>query len=383
MKQNRGKYWLLFLLLAVVIRAEDFTYNLSISKQNAYLHEPLKLIMDINQTNPNVILLFKFSIQQSNDYKVNIILNKHDENFHHIVYEIYPLKVGESTLKFSFTKRVTDEAKVRYFSSGDRDDFKKLETVDSSIDIPTIPLHIKALPKGTQLVGDFSLKYTFKTHHAKAYETLPLLVTFKGKGYPPLLDNILPKDINVTLFTDKPAHDINITEQGTYSTVTYAISLSHDKDFHLPNIKFKAFSPTTQKPYILTIPEQNFKITPVKVSNLVDTIDSPSPLKVNWSWLQNALTYFIIFFAGYFSALSLKWKRNIGKKEKQTNKQKVMKEKIENVEDSRALLGLLMSIDSHRFSGCITTLENSLYGDGKMNLKKVKKEAIELLCMKK
>jgi len=286
-KQNLGKYWLFFLLLAVTIRAEDFTYNLSISKQNAYLHEPLKLTMDINQTNPNVILLFKFMIQQSNEYKVNILVNKHDENLHHIVYEIYPLKVGESTLKFSFTKRVTDEAKVRYFSSGDRDDFKKLETIDSSIHIPDMPLHIKALPKGTQLVGDFTLKYTFKTHHAKAYETLPLLVTLKGKGYPPLLDNILPKDLNVTLFTDKPTHDIHVSEQGTYSTVTYAISLAHDKDFHLPDIRLKAFSPSTQKPYVLTIPEQDFKITPVKVSNLVDNIDSPSLLKADWSWLQN------------------------------------------------------------------------------------------------
>jgi hypothetical protein len=38
-----------------------------------------------------------------------------------------------------------------------------------------------------------------------------------------------------------------------------------------------------------------------------------------------------------------------------------------------------MAYDSHRFASCISKLESSLYGDGKIKLSKVKEEAINLI----
>ena len=55
------------------------------------------------------------------------------------------------------------------------------------------------------------------------------------------------------------------------------------------------------------------------------------------------------------------------------------KEKIENCSNERSLLQLLMSIDSKKFATDIEILENALYGNAKINLKKVKQEISEKL----
>lgn len=378
MKYNLGKHVLFFILLFTGLLAEDFTYHVGISKQNAYLHEPMRLTVDINQTNPDVILLFDFKIKQSTEYKTHQLFIKNHDTLHHnrqhVIYEIYPLKIGDISIQFSFTKRVTDDDKVSYFASGDRDDFKKLETKDYPINIPDIPLHIKALPKGTQLVGDFTLDYTIKTHQAKAYEALPLQVTLQGKGYPPLLARLLPKDVNFTLFTEQPIIHSTINIQGTHSIVTYPMALSHNKNFTLPTVALKAFNPKTQKSYILTLPAQDFQVTQVDMATLVDKVDYPPLLKTDWSWVQTLLGYLAVFGAGYLSAYALRWKKKTSKKI-----QKPLIEKIQNTKDTKTLLQLLMAQDSDRFAPCIRYLEKALYDDGKMNLSKIKEEAIDLV----
>jgi hypothetical protein len=237
-----------------------------------------------------------------------------------------------------------------------------------------VTLLVKALPKKTQIVGDFSLDYTLKKHQVKAYETLPLQVMIKGKGYPPILDSLLPNDVNFTLFTEKPIVDTLVTVEGSSNTITYPMALSHHKSFTLSEVNLKAFNPKTKKSYLLTIPSQSFKITEVPKIKLVDTIDNPPALASPWEWIQTFLGYFVVFLAGYLSALAFKW-------QKKSISQTVhpLKTKILATKETKALLQLLMATDAQRFSTTIEKLESSLYRDAKINLSKVKEEAIDLI----
>ena len=74
------------------------------------------------------------------------------------------------------------------------------------------------------------------------------------------------------------------------------------------------------------------------------------------------------------TAWAWKWQ----KKSTQT-KQHPLIHKIQATKEARQLLQLLLAQDSKRFSKSIETLEKALYQDGKINLNKVKKEAIDLI----
>jgi len=379
MKNSLGKFFLI-LLCSLWVNAEDFKHHFTLSKSSPYVKEAVIMTLDLNQTNRDKVLFFQFTLKKSPDYEFHRLNAKETgENIAakvHYEYLIYPLHSGEIKLHFDLVQKATTEENLAYSFSGDRDNVKGLTTVDTQIDLPPLILKVKALPEGTSLVGDFSLTHNLKQHEAKAYEPLPFQVTLKGSGYPPLLENLLPKDINFTLFQEKPIVQAINSSQGTNSTVIYPMALSHSKDFDLKPIVIKAFDPKTKESYELSMPEQHFNIEKVAVNTLVDKADSPKPLQSDWSWfttiVTSLLSYLVVFGAGYLTAISVKWKK---KTTEQTSHP--LKEKIAACQDEKALLQLLMATDSKAFRSSIEKLEKGLYGNGKINFNKVRQEAQE------
>ncbi len=380
MKNNLGSlilfYFFSFCLFSLMLHAEDFTHTFHVNKTDPYVKEAVVLTLDLNQTSHDKVLLFDFKIKKSAAYHFQRLDIKETDTGHHAqvhyVYLIYPLKSGKINLSFDLLKKVTTEDSVAYSFSGDRDNVKGLVTVDTNVILPTLQLNVQTLPGNTLLVGDFKLTHTIKKHQAQAHEPLPMQVNISGKGYPPLLSTLLPQEGNFTRFTEEPVIKSVVTTQGSQSIVTYAMALSAAHSFTLDPIEIKAFDPHTQKSYYLTLPQQHFDITTSKESELVDNIDSPELLKEDWSWMQTLFGYFVVFTAGYLSALSWKW----SKKQKR-KKDNPFKEKIQNCSDAKALLQLLMSTEDKRFTSTTETLEASLYGDGKINFNKVKQDLLE------
>lgn len=381
MKNNLGSLILfylfsLFCLFSLVLHAEDFTHTFHVNKTDPYVKEAVILTLDLNQTNPDKVLLFSFDLAKSDDYTFQRLDIQETDSYHqarvHYVYLVYPLRSGRVDISFTLLKKVTTDDSVAYSFSGDRDNVKGLVTVDTDVTLPTLQLNVQALPENTRLVGDFTLTHAIKKHQAQAHEPLPIQINISGKGYPPLLNTLLPQEGNFTRFTEQPVVKSIVTTQGSQSTVTYSMALSSAHSFTLPAIEIKAFNPHTRKRYLITVPSQHFDIATPKESKLLDAIDSPMLLKEDWSWLKTLLGYFVVFTAGYLSALSWKWTK------KQKNKaQDPLKEKIQNCKDEKALLQLLMSIDTTRFTSSIEKLEASLYGDGKINLNKLKQDLLE------
>ncbi|BAF73341.1 BatD family protein [Sulfurovum sp. NBC37-1] len=376
MKHIPGRAVFLFLSAFVLLHGENFVYDFHISKQNAYEKEPLLLSIDLNQTNEDVVLFFHFGIEKNDAFLVEQIDSTQDNTLHHARihyrYILYPLRTGDINVSFDLVERVTDEEKVAYSFSGDRDDFKKLETKDRKVDVSPIALHVNALPKSTQLVGDFKLSYDIKKHQAQSYEPIAMKIILEGEGYPPVLERLYPDGDDFTLFTQKPlVQKIPLKDHLKYR-VTYIMALSHDKSFDLPPLQLHAFDPRLKKAYQLTIPKQHFDITPAEVKDLVDKTDNPQPLHFDFSWLGSLLGYIVVFFAGYMTAISLKWKRKVT-----AEKIDPLIGKVEACKDEKALMQLLMAVDSKRFEKAINALEKSLYGKGKTNFKQIKQEVLE------
>ncbi len=366
------------MLSILLLNAEDFNYTFHVDNSNPYLKEAVILTFEVKQTNHDVVLIFDFDLLTNEAYTFQRVNIKELDAYHAAqityTYLVYPLKMGELDIDFKLTQKVTTDDSVAYSFSGDRDNIKTLVTHDTAIDLPPVSLRVKPLPKDTDIVGDFSLNYDFKKHQAKAYEALPFHLTLKGKGYTPILDTIFTKDVNFTVFREKPLVTTVASTQGTQSTVTYPMALSHSHSFTLPTINIKAFNPKNETSYILHVPTQNIDIIEVDKELLVDKVDTPPRLKADWSWFKTSLLYLLVFAAGFMTSATLKWQ-----KKSKIKTQNPLIEKIQNSKDKKALLQLLMAYDSHKFSTVIVKLENSLYGDGKINLAKVKQEAQDLL----
>ncbi|RUM71291.1 MAG: hypothetical protein DSZ08_03255, partial [Sulfurovum sp.] len=65
MKYSLGKIVFSIFMLCIVLQAEDFTYTMHTNTKTPYLKESVLLDIDINQTNPNVVLFFQFHILKS------------------------------------------------------------------------------------------------------------------------------------------------------------------------------------------------------------------------------------------------------------------------------------------------------------------------------
>ena len=336
MKQSLGS--LLFLLFyATLAWSEDFSHSFTVDNHQPYVKEAVLLKLEIEQTNHDKVLFFNFDLKKSPNYHFQRVAIQ-EQGEHHFAYRqysylIYPLKSGKIELNFKLQKRATTDESISYSYSGDRDNVKGLETVDSDISLAPIILDVKSLPKGTELVGDFKLQHQFQTHHAKAYQAIPFELEIKGHGYPPLLENILLSESNITLFKEEPLVKSVSTIKGTQNTISYSMALSNSESFSLKERKIEAFNPKTQKSYTLTLPKQRFTIEPVDPSSLIDKTDNPKPLESDFAWLSNFFSYLIVFIAGYLTALSFKWKQRTGRI--QTN---LMKSKIKQINDKKELL---------------------------------------------
>jgi len=368
---------LVILLLSVVIlQAEDFTYTFNVDNRSPYVKEPVVLTLDLSQTNHDLVMLFNFSIQKSKDYTFQRIDIQESDSYHNAkvryFYLLYPLRSGDINITFDLIQKTTTDESIAFSIAGDRDHVAGITTIDTKIDLPPLPLKVKPLPKDTLLIGDFTLTHTIKKHNAKVHEPIPMQVSIKGTGYPPILEKLLPKEGDFTRFTEKPIVRSSLNNNDTESTVIYPIALSHTQSFTLDPIVIKAFNPKTEKSYTLNVPAQDFDIQEVESHILVDKIDSPDVLKEDWSWLRTLLSYIIVFAAGYLSALSWKWKKKQSHKEKHP-----LILKIQECKDEKSLLQVLIATDNKDFAPAIEQLESSLYGNGKMNFNKIKQIALE------
>jgi hypothetical protein len=378
MKQNHGRiYWIwlsLYLILPHLLYGEDFSHKFNISKSQPYLKEAVLLTLEIKQTNPNVVLLFSFDLEKSNDYTFRRVDIKEEDGYHSAYvkysYLIYPLKSGVVSLKFKLQKRLTTDESIAYSYSGDRDNIKGLVTTDSNIELSPIKLNVQPLPAQTELVGAFKLTSKFKTHKAKVYQAIPCTVTIKGQGYPPIIKDIIPQG-DYTLFKEQPLLKSVATIQGTQNSIIYNMALSHNQSFILKARHIKAFNPKTKTSYTLTIPQQKFEIEKVDPQELIDQEDSPKPLSRDFSSISDFFSYLMVFIAGYFTALLVK-----SKYKKEAKEENIFKNRVKSSKSAKELLALLMAENNQKFQKQIEALERLIYTNGNQTFKEIQNEII-------
>jgi hypothetical protein len=376
-KRNLGNLFAVLLATFSTLYGEIFTYSLQADRNKTVLHAPVHIDVDLNQTDPTYVVLFEFAPQKSDAYEIVQIDALHDDTphhtHHHYRYELYPLKTGDIKVRFKLVKRVTDDRKMAFSASGDRDDYKKLETIDTPVALPPLQLHVDALQKAVRLTGDFTLTYRFDKTQGEAFEPLPVTVLVKGKGYPPLLRTIFTTPPNVTRFAQKPEIKRILTPQGILYEARYALAFSAPTSFTLPAVSLRAYNPDKKRFYTLDIPRQHFDITPVNKQKLLDKTDAPPPLKHPTNTLFAWTGYLGAFLAGM--ATLYVWQRRPRRRTQKKRPSSPLEEAIDAADDIRALRQVLLAHDAKRFAPLIEAMRH----DKNAALSKYKAKAKELV----
>ncbi len=379
MRNNLGSLLLWVALLLNTLYAHDgFTTKFTLDKETPYLKEAVVMQLDIEQTDHSKVMLFKFSPKQSDRYEFHRLDIQKEDSYHaakiHYSYLIYPLQAGKVEIEFDLLEMITTDEKVAFSFSGDRDNTRGLHTTDVPITLAPLTLNVKALPKGTQLVGDFKLSYDIKKESADAYEPLPIKITIKGEGYPPLLHTLIPQEPKkYSIFAGKVKVKSLKSTQGNRSEVHYPFALSAKESFTLDTINLQAFDPKRAVAYRLTIPKQHFTIKQPDRETLLDKYDSPKRLQSDWGWLFTFMSYVVVFIAGFLSAKSLKYSLKL----KHSEVKDAFFTQVEHTKTHKELLALLLATDSQRYEHAIELLEQSIYNKKKISLEKIKKELLQ------
>ena len=351
--------------------SSDINYTFYVDNKTPYKNEALRLDVNITQEDHSGVMLFKFNPKKNSSYDFYQISFKENEKYHALKHQysylIYPKTEGNVSIEFEMIKSLTDDDKVAYAISGDRDNIKGLVKKDIVVSLNPLILNVQALPLGTDLVGDYKLDYLLDRTSSQAYDPIPLSVSLKGIGMFSAFE-FLPKSKKYHLFTQEPKVTAFHNRNGTQSSTTWDYAISAKESFTLEEICLKVFNPQTKKSYDLLMPSQSIEISLVDTSLLLDKVNTPSTLSLStdWSWVAWFFSYLAVFGAGVLIPRDI-WKRNVVKKEQ------TIEEKILSTTEEKELLKLLLSLNNKKYKQAILALERVLYHNEKIALDKIKK----------
>jgi len=353
--------------------ANDVEYSFRLSENTPYEKEAIFLEVNITQVNPSNVMLFKFSPKVSNDYLFHQIDFKENEKYHDLrhqyYYIIYPKKSGEVLIEFDMMKSITDDDKVAYSISGDRDNVKGLQKEDYIVDLEPLVLSVKPIPENVDLVGDFSLTYSVDKEETKTFDPINLKLSLKGKGFLSAFE-FLEKSENYKLFHQAPKFTQFHTKTGTTTSLVWDYAISAQKDFLLAKKVLTGFNPKTEKSYELVFPGFQVDVQEVNEKSLLDKQDIPAKSgEIDWSYYLTFVSYLMVFLAGWFmprEGFSFRKSKALTSKEK-------LVQKIRSAKSHKKLLEVLVLENNPRFSKAINALEGVVYNNEQKSLSEIKK----------
>ncbi len=364
------KKWLLLLLLNMAY-ADDIALNFSVSSRTPYQNEAVLLEVNISQIDQSKVMLFKFNPKESQAYLFHQISFKENEAYHHLKhyyrYLIYPKVAGEVTVEFDLTKSITDDDKVAYAISGDRDNVKGLVKEDIRVAVEPLSLTVKATPPQTDLIGRYTLSYRLDRNSTDAYEPVHLHIELQGQGACSTFA-FVPERPQYHLFRQEPKQQTFHTTKGTSTKITWEYALSAKEDFVLPKIVLNAFDPKTEQSYQLIFPEQKIKVNAVPSEKIVDREDYPPSNQSDWSWLGWLFSYLMVFVAGYLTPRDLLKRKVI----KERTPEEILQDQISGAKSHKELLKLLLNANQDEHQEAIHALESVIYHKKKVSLSQIK-----------
>ncbi len=366
------KILITIVLIINFLNAKDMDISFSINKKSAYQGEAILLDVNLSQLDHSKVMLFNFSIKKSQKYRFKQIDFREDNRHHNLQqyykFLIYPISSGNVNIKFNMIKSITDDAKVAYSISGDRDNVKGLVKQDIILDIEPFSLDVQKIADDIDFIGDYQLEYNIDKKSVESYEPINLNIKIQGSGLP--IDNfdILKDKDDYKIFRQKPKIKTVYQKEKSITTIEWSYAISSKNSFSLDKINLKVFNPQTKKTYSLNIPKIDINVKPINMDNLVDKIDIPLQAQsFQWDKFFIIISYLLVFIAGFLTPKDIFNKLRYKAKIKNS-----FEIEVDRCKTSKELFLLLIAQNDKKFDKIIIELESNIYQNININLKDLK-----------
>lgn len=357
---------LLFLLFTRLFSFDDFDYALDVDKRELVMKEAMTLTFSLSQKNTIDVMNFDFIIPPSDVYHVELIEDEESKDSKgrvhmHSKYLLYPLKVGNFSLKPHLIIKKASKEELKKFVTGSADELMYLRTRNQDIVLDSIDISVKVLERNVTLVGDYTLSYTIDKQKIAKAEQVNVVYTLSGRGYKPELRALLDMPADVDAFMDREVYDKNI-----FHKVIFNYALGGSSDFVIPKISLLAYNPKSAEYYTLSAPKREIK---VEIEREQHPIMIEKNAEIDW-WRY--LNYLLLFVAGYLTQKSLKYLPRSS-----LCKEEVFIQSVKRQKSAKGMLKLLLVEDSNTFKTEIEKLEGMIYHDSDYSLAALKDEFLK------
>ena len=384
MKNIHGKILLLSILFTLNIYANSSslaTYTLTSNKSEAVVNEAVEIRFVAKQIEHSDHMFFSLKPKKSPDYTIKLLQKIIDDKEYHntkttFVYVLFASKQKNIDVNFDFTIKTASDKAIKQSYVDDHDDSIAISTYDTNVPIEPLHVKIKKLKHKVDLVGDFSLTSEIDKESINQYEALNIHYNLKGKGYQNSSFNLsknIPSDVSI--FSKIQDKTFLLTKDGYVIDREFIYALTSDRDFNIPNLSIKAYSPKKDSYYTLNTQAKKIKVSKIARTNLIDSESSPytKPF-IDTQSIKQFFIYIFIFISGFITAKMSKIKL---KGEKKVD----ALENIKKASSAKELLNiLLINYDTTDIQKQIIELEKLQYTKNHtQNLKKIKQSVLDLL----
>jgi hypothetical protein len=377
MKKNLGKI-ILFLLLPFTLFGDSnlASFSLTSNKKDVVIKEPVLITFKADQKDHTSAMFFFLEAKKSDAYEVLPLDQITTKTSKHNVsttfkYLLFPLKSGDIDVDFDFTIKVTSDGDLVQVYTGGKDNIKWMDTVNSKIEVPTLHLHVSPLSEKVDLVGDFTLDAKLQKSDINQYGSANIRYTLSGAGYNEKSLQMLSKIADVTAFSQVTDIASKATPNGYEIKREYSYALRSKKNFTIPAIEIKAYSPKQNKYYTLKSQSYDIKVSSIDPKTLVDNKEFPLSKSYDFENFKDIGIALLIFLAGFVSAKiapRLSFKR-------------VKKQKFQDIKESKTpkelIIVLLQNYKSPITETYIKELELLEYKKSQRSFQKIKSDLLK------
>jgi hypothetical protein len=305
MKKPLGS-WLLSLLFAFSLIAEENTFRLKTFETNAFVNEPIYFEVEFTKRANNAFVKGDFTPIDTKKVEYERIGISEEIVGHNQVttfeYLLFAKTAGKINLQLQGVAGHLTEDELRSSSNyADAAGVTKAHEVIKKLKV----FKLNIAPKNQALtVGDFKL--TLRKYEESIFQNEPLHIEVTIEGYA-RAKSLIPELVlseYVQKFSQNPSYKEWIKEGKLYSKASYTYALVSDKPYTLDIKPIAYFNVKSRDPQSLSIDKQEITLKDAKEINMT-LLDSTEAQKLDNSevgyWLT-ILSYFALFVVGYISA---------------------------------------------------------------------------------
>ena len=378
MKKSLGRILFVLLTFLTLLQAKELaTYSLTTDKTTLYEKEAFVVTFIAQQKDSSDNMMFLLQPKQSDDYTIELLNKTIDDSKYHTTkttfsYLVFGLKPKDISIDFDFTVQTASDKAVAHSYVDDHDDSIAIQTQNTKIKVKPLHIKIKKLEHDVDLVGDFHLTEKIDKSSLNQYDSLNIIYTLSGKGYKKSQLQLLNNIDGVSMFSEINTIYKKASKRGYAIKQDYIYALSAKKDFTIPAVSLKAFSPRNRQYYTLTTKSHAIHVTKIDTTKLLDKEEFPAQKSyINSAQLKQFFIYLIIFISGYMTARLQPW----------SFQKKASSIELDAVKQSntpkRLLDTLLHQHLQNKFSHEIELLEEIVYNDANHNFKSIKKKILK------